>query len=125
MKTLSKVQRKKSTVNKSKPAKMPDDGRIKKKYLKTKPVCKVTFVLPKDAAQNAQSVTIVGDFNRWNRTANPLKALKNGNYTITLNLEKGEYRFRYLIDGSKWENDWYADRYVPNSFGCDNSVVLV
>ena len=33
------------------------------------------------------------------------------------------YRFRYLLDGHRWENDWDADAYVPNGFGSDDSVV--
>ncbi len=102
-----------------------DNCRIKKTYLKTKPLCKVKFTLPKDAAPNARSVTIVGDFNNWHHTSSPLKALKNGNYTISLDLERGEHCFRYLIDGKRWENDWCADKYVPNSFGTDDSVVVL
>jgi 1,4-alpha-glucan branching enzyme len=125
MKTLSKSKKQPDAQKESGISLQPDNFRIKKKYLKTKPLCKVKFTLPKDAAPNARSVTIVGDFNKWNPSANQLKALKNGNYTITLDLERGEYCFRYLIDGCKWENDWHADKYVPNSFGCDNSVVVL
>lgn len=104
---------------------LSDDHKIKKKYLKTRPICKTTFTLPKDAAPKAGSVTIVGDFNAWDRTSTPMKVRKNGTYTITLDLQKGKYRFRYLIDGIRWENDWYADSYVPNQFGCDDSVVII
>jgi len=35
-----------------------------------------------------------------------------------------EYQFRYLVDGQDWYNDWQADKYVPNNFGGDNSVVV-
>ena len=34
-----------------------------------------------------------------------------------------EYTYRYLVNGEEWHNDWAADRYVPNEFGTDNSVV--
>ena len=100
---------------------------IKKEYLKSRKTCKVTFRLPRIAATDAKSVCIVGDFNNWNLYANPMKKLKNGNYTITLELEPGrEYQFRYLIDESKWENDWNADKYVKSPYGdSDNSVVVV
>lgn len=100
---------------------------LKKKYLKTKPICKVSFSLPKDAAKMANKVYIVGEFNDWDIAANPMKKLKNGSFTSTIDLPAGkEYQFRYLIDGEKWENDWYADRYVPTGFGdADNSVVVV
>jgi 1,4-alpha-glucan branching enzyme len=99
---------------------------IKKEYLKTKDVCKVTFRLPKVAASGAMKASIVGDFNNWNIYATPMKKLKSGDFTITLELEPNkEYQFRYLIDDDRWENDWNADKYVKSPFGSDNSVVYV
>jgi 1,4-alpha-glucan branching enzyme len=71
-------------------------------------------------------VTIVGDFNNWNLTENKMKKLKNGDFTLTMDLPcSREYRFRYLIDSNRWENDWFADKYLPNNFGADDSVVVV
>jgi 1,4-alpha-glucan branching enzyme len=100
---------------------------MKKEYLKSRNGCKVTFRLPKIAAPKAKSVCIVGDFNDWNIYANPMKKLKRGDFTITLELQPGrEYQFRYLIDGSDWENDWNADKYVKSPFGdSDNSVIVL
>jgi 1,4-alpha-glucan branching enzyme len=99
---------------------------IKKQQLKSKPVCKVTFRLPKEEANSASSIHVVGEFNNWDTKATPMKKQKNGTFTTTLNLEPGkEYQFRYLIDGKYWENDWNADKYAPTPFGdCDNSVVV-
>jgi 1,4-alpha-glucan branching enzyme len=86
----------------------------------------VTFVLPKEAAPEAESVCILGEFNNWVQDANPLKKQKSGNFTVTLELEAGRsYRFRYIIDGWKYENDWFADRYEPNPYGGEDSVVDV
>ncbi len=99
---------------------------IKKEYLKSRPVCKVTFSLPGEATGNASSVHIVGDFNNWDSMSTPMKRLKNGLWKVTLELEPGrEYRYRYLIDGARWENDWCADKYTPNPFGGDDSVVVL
>jgi 1,4-alpha-glucan branching enzyme len=100
---------------------------IKKQYFKTKDTCKVTFRVPLSAAMNASSISLVGDFNDWSIHANPLKRLKGGDYTISLELARGgEYQFRYLIDGTRWENDWQADKYVKNPYGdSDNSVIIV
>ena len=36
-----------------------------------------------------------------------------------------QYRFRYLFDEGRWENDWAADDYVANEFGGEDSVVVV
>ena len=120
--TTKKTIRKKVTSEKT----TTTSGGIKKEYFKTKNICRVTFRLPKIAASDAKSVCIVGDFNNWNIHANPMKKLKNGDYTIKLDLEPGkEYQFRYFIDELKWENDWNADKYVKSLYGdSDNSVVM-
>lgn len=100
---------------------------LKKQYLKSKPICKVTFKLPAEAASDADSVKLLGDFNEWNLTAEPMKKLKSGDFTQTVNLEKDkEYQFRYLIDNAEWENDWEADAYIPSPVSMeDNSIVRV
>ncbi|MFQ5542897.1 MAG: isoamylase early set domain-containing protein [Nitrospiria bacterium] len=100
---------------------------LSKKYLKSKPVCKVKFELPKEATENASRVLLLGDFNNWDANTIPMKRLKKGGFTSTVNLPSGkEYQFKYLIDEGTWENDWKADKYVPNSYGdSDNSVVVV
>jgi len=100
---------------------------VKKQYLKSKPVCKVTFGLPGEVSDSAVTAHIVGEFNDWDIKATPMKKLKNGAFTVTIDLERGEeYQFRYLIDETKWENASNADRYVPTPYGdCENSVVVV
>lgn len=98
---------------------------ITKKFLKSKPVCKVTFKLSKDQVNGASSVHIVGDFNEWDESAAPMKALKNGGFTATMDLEQGkEYQFRYLVDGENWVNDEEADKTAPTPFGDANNSVI-
>lgn len=118
---------KKTAQGRSRAAVSASGNGIQKEYLADKQICQVTFRLPKMAAEDAKRVCVVGDFNNWRSDAAPMKRLKNGDYTIKLELEAGrEYQFRYLIDESKWENDWHADGYVRSPFGdCDNSVVKV
>ncbi len=104
-----------------------NDYGIKKQYLKSRNTCKVTFKLSRIATPQADKVCIAGEFNNWNTRATPMKKLKSGDFSITLELEPGrKYQFRYLIDDARWENDWNADAYVTSSYGyCDNSVVLI
>ena len=100
---------------------------FKKQYLKSKEVCKVTFKLSKEQAHAAESVRLVGDFNEWDLSSEPMKKLKNGDFTTTVNLAKdSQYQFRYLLDDKSWENDWEADAYIPSAVAfADNSVVQV
>ncbi len=82
----------------------------------------VTFEMP--ASVWADSIHVVGDFNEWNRSTHPLKQRHDGVWQTTLILDPGrDYQFRYLINGTDWQNDWQADRYTPNPHNAENSVV--
>jgi len=97
---------------------------IKKQFLKSKPVCKVTFKVSKEMAGEASKVNLAGEFNNWNETSDELNTLKDGSFSLTLDLETGRsYAFRYLLDGSQWINDEAADRYQNSGFNSQNSVV--
>ena len=99
----------------------------KKQYFKSKPTCKVTFKLTKEEAKEAEQVRLVGDFNDWDVSTAPMKKLKNGTFSATIELDKdSEYQFRYLLNDNTWENDWKADNYVPSPVSSEeNSVVSV
>jgi 1,4-alpha-glucan branching enzyme len=99
---------------------------LKKHHLKKKSVCKVTVTVPKQLGAFASTVHLVGDFNDRNKSITPMKQLKYGSFTATLFLRQdAEYEFRYLLDGLTWENDRQADKYAPNPYGGENSVVVV
>lgn len=96
---------------------------ISKQYLKTKPACKVTFVVPAEQAATAESVAVLGEFNNWQATL--MKKQKNGDFAATLTLPKDqEFQFRYLKDGADWLNDNEADAYVPSPLSYDHNSVL-
>ena len=123
-KSVKKLAPKRSSRNK--PGEKSEVIGVKKQYLKTGDICNVTFRLPKDAAPDAAVVTVVGEFNNWSLSDTPMKRLKNGSFKATLKLPCGnEYKFRYLIDSSRWENDWSADEYSPNTFGGEDSVIRI
>ncbi|NTU83472.1 MAG: glycoside hydrolase family 13 [Chloroflexales bacterium] len=83
---------------------------------------RVTFAMP--AAIWADTIHVVGDFNGWDERATPLRQTETG-WMVTLELEAGRsYQYRYLLNGNEWHNDWNADRYEPNAYGGDNSVVI-
>ena len=123
-KPVKKKAAKRSATNKE--VKRKEGIGIKKQYLKTGNVCNVTFRLPQEAAPDAAVVTVVGEFNDWDLSDTPMKKLKNGSFTATMKLPCGnEYRFRYLIDSNRWENDWCADEYKQNAFGGEDSVIRI
>ena len=101
---------------------------LKKQFLKSKPVCKVTFSLDKNEVEGAEKVQVLGSFNDWNvEEGVVMKKFKNGNFKVTLDLPaEGEYQFKYLVNGTSWLNDAAADKYVNNGITAeDNSVVVI
>lgn len=78
----------------------------------------------------ATSVVLAGEFNNWadnedgkvtGHTEWLLKSDGSGNWTLTVPLAPGKYRFKYVIDGgARWEKD----RRLPATTD-DNSVIEV
>ena len=101
---------------------------LKKRYIKSRKVCKVTFELHKTEVPDGvvvETVHLVGDLNEWDATATPMPLRRGGIYRAQVDLEPGrEYQFRYLLNGQHWCSDRNADAYVPNQFGTDNCVVV-
>ena len=98
---------------------------IRKQFLKSRPACKVTFKIPENVSNAAKKAHVVGEFNDWSTSATPMRRMKNGAFSATLELPTGRaYQFRYLLGQSHWENDPDADDYLPTPFGDSlNSVI--
>jgi len=73
---------------------------------------------------NAQSVSVAGDFNDWNTTGNPLKKDENGLWKTVIKLSKGEYQYKFVVDGN-----WFFDQDNPNTaddgYGGSNSLIEI
>ncbi len=94
---------------------------VSKKFLKTKPICKVTFAL---SAPEINQLSIVGDFNEWNTEATPLKKLKNGTFKTVLDLNiDTSYEYRFIADG-KYINDNEAEAFVFNSYANTENCLI-
>ena len=100
---------------------------IKKNFLKTRPACKVKFLLSPEEALGASEMYLVGDFNNWSDTSNPMKKQKDGGFVLEVELPLGQdCQFRYRSGDNQWLNDSEADAYVPCAYACaENFLVKV
>jgi len=100
---------------------------ITKNFLKTRPACKVKFQLSETEVQGASEMYLVGDFNAWDHTAHPMKKMKDGSFSLEIELPLGQdSQFRYRSGDNIWFNDPEADAYVPCSHsGAENCLVKV
>lgn len=80
----------------------------------------VTFAL---SAPAAASVAVVGDFNDWDPSAIPLERHRS-QWTVTLPLKPGRYRYSFVVDGTRWQADPVSPPAL-DEFGTPTSVITV
>jgi 1,4-alpha-glucan branching enzyme len=51
-------------------------------------------------APQAQSVSLVGDFNEWNPSVHPMNRMTDGAWLLTVELKHGHHRYAFLVDGA-------------------------
>jgi len=92
---------------------------IKKRFFKTKSECEVSFEYAPD---EGSKVELLCDANDWQPVQ--MKKNKGGHFKTKMRFPKESViQFRYLIDGTRWDNDDEADAFRINEFGGRNSVL--
>ena len=77
-------------------------------------------------APDARTVSLVGDFNAWDRTAVQLtRAAAGGTWTATVALPAGRHEYAFLVDGDRWAADPGAAATIEDEFGVESSVVTI
>jgi hypothetical protein len=83
----------------------------------------VPFVL---RAPNAARVSLVGDFNGWDVTKNPLaQEAAPGVWSVTVSLTPGRHTYAFVVNDSVWTLDPRAARAADPDFGREGSVIVV
>ena len=55
---------------------------------------------------NLDSAAVVGEFNQWSATANPMTDYNHDNvWTAWIDLDPGEYEYKYVVNGQHWMSD--------------------
>jgi hypothetical protein len=76
-------------------------------------------------APGATRVSLVGDFNRWDATATPMRQLGDGRlWLVEVPLAPGRHVYAFVVDGDLTP-DPAAPRAGEEDFGTPSSVVLV
>jgi len=70
-------------------------------------------------------VYLVGEFNNWNPNESyKLKKISDDIWAIKLNLKKGKYRYKFIVDG-EWINDPENNSVEDDAFGGKNSIKII
>jgi 1,4-alpha-glucan branching enzyme len=75
---------------------------------------------------DARTVHLVGDFNEWSPTADPMTdANGDGEWSLFYPLAPGRYAYKIVVDGKRWIADPTNPDHEPDGFGDLNSIVVV
>lgn len=69
----------------------------------------------------AEQVFLAGNFNNWSPESLPM-VNENGIWKVSLNLEPGEYQYKFVVNGTDWMEDPDSPSYVDDGFGGKNSA---
>jgi len=67
------------------------------RYGGAKPMRAINFICN---TPQAQSVSLVGDFNGWNPAAHRMNRMPDGAWLLTVELKHGHHRYAFLVDGN-------------------------
>jgi pullulanase-type alpha-1,6-glucosidase len=93
----------------------------------------VTFTFAPAEGMDITSASLRGSFNGWDETA--MEEMDDGTWSVTLDLEPGEYQYKYFVNG-QWPQDMStaldgmamdadADYYADDGYGGQNAVRIV
>ena len=71
-----------------------------------------------------QQVVVAGEFNAWSTTATPMRRGADGTWIIDLELPRGKYLYKFVVDGN-WRSDPENKLSEPDGYGGENSVLLL
>lgn len=74
----------------------------------------------------ARSVAVAGDFNDWNWARHRCTRNGEGIWRVELSLlAAGRYRYKFVIDGTRWQDDPSNGMKEPDEYGGFNSILQV
>ena len=68
-------------------------------------------------------MAVAGSFNGWSASANPLQDNGDGTYSLTLTIPKERASYKFVVDGSSWQQDPSNSNSEPDGHGGKNSVL--
>ncbi len=75
---------------------------------------------------NAETVHLAGDFNNWNSTEKQFFKNETGLWHAEIpSLPSGNYRYKFVIDGTIWKEDASNGMKKEDSFGGFNSILEI
>jgi len=86
----------------------------------------ISFSYSAGEGANMSSVAVSGDFNGWSPDTDMMQDVdNNGTWELNLPLKPGKYRYKFVINGSKWIGDPAATEFELDPYGGKNSLLII
>lgn len=72
-----------------------------------------------------ERVALVGNFNNWDESADLMTRSDDGSFEFSIALTPGDYRYKFVLNGSVWTPDPANRDTQPDNMGGVNSVLSV
>ena len=84
---------------------------------------RLLFVFHDDGAE---SVSVAGDFNGWDRLATPLARNGSGLWSTEIVVpSSGRFEYKFIVNGNRWLEDPSNGMKTPDNYGGLNSVIVL
>ncbi|ABR30664.1 glucodextranase DOMON-like domain-containing protein [Thermosipho melanesiensis] len=83
------------------------------------------YVVIRFEYKGADYVTIAGNFNNWNAEDTECYEIDDGIWEAVLELEEGDYQYKFVVNGKDWVTDPNALAFVDDGFGGKNGFFQV
>lgn len=78
------------------------------------------------AAEDASTVAVAGDFSNWEPiTLSPHTVNGEKVWSSLVPLPRGEHRYMFVVDGTRWVSDPLASVHRQDGFGHRNAVIAI
>lgn len=88
-------------------------------------VTQVVYVKFLLEAPAARTVSLAGNFNGWSPNIPLQDPDGDGVWSATVPMRPGVHEYMFVVDGSTWVTDPYADRYEEDGYGHRNAVLAI
>ena len=72
-----------------------------------------------------QKVSLVGDFNNWDKDADFMARQEDGSFRFIISLNPGIYHYKFVLDDLEWIPDPSRPERAHDGLGGDNSILRV
>ncbi|MGD9899941.1 MAG: alpha-amylase family glycosyl hydrolase [Calditrichaceae bacterium] len=81
---------------------------------------------PDDSVSDLQGVSLVGEFNQWQNSVNPMRYDgKTKSWSTGIHLIPGQYEYKFVLDGQAWIPDPANSERIEDGWNGFNSLIRV